>query len=249
MIRVQSLTATTLDGQELLSDINLNLAQGQTLGVYGPNGSGKSTLLRAISGVSRARNLLGLVQVAENSVDSFTAIERAHKIIYLGSDFNSPFELKVRELFELGAQVLNRPQGNISEVVEYLSIQNFLNRDFNSLSDGEKQLMMFARALIQRPEVIVFDESFSKLDLDKLILVAKAVRHYSALGLTTIIASHDLNFLSESADEFLFLKSGKKIASGNVTQVLNETNLELLYPGLSLHVVVSPDTGRFKILY
>ena len=171
------------------------------------------------------------------------------QVVYLGSDFDAPFELAVRELFELGAEVMNRTQGDQSEVVERLGIGAFLDRDFRSLSDGEKQLMMFARMLIQRPEVLIFDESFSKLDLDKLILVAKAIRHEVANGLTVLIASHDLNFLTESADELLFLKSGKEVARGSVTEALTVGTLEVLYPELALHVVVSPETGRFKVLY
>jgi iron complex transport system ATP-binding protein len=250
MISLRRVRAEVPGGKEVLSDLDLDLNQGLVLGVYGPNGSGKSTLLRAISGVSQGRILSGEIRVGQIEISTqLLARDRVRTIVYLGSDFDAPFELTVRELFDLGAEVMNRTQGDQSEVIERLGISSFLSRDFRSLSDGEKQFMMFARMLIQRPEVLVFDESFSKLDLDKLVLVAKTIRAYAATGLTVFVASHDLNFLTESADELLFLKAGKKVAFGAVSETLNLQTLETLFPELALHVVVSPETGRYKILY
>jgi iron complex transport system ATP-binding protein len=250
MIEVRSLSAGTASGKELLSLIDLKLGSGKILGLYGPNGSGKSTFLRAVAGVSHGRILRGEVEINGTVIDAgLGPRERVKRVIYLGSDFETPFELKVRELFDLGAQVMNRNHGEVTEVVEHLHLVPFLDRDFKSLSDGEKQFMMFARALIQRPHVIIFDESFSKLDLDKLLLVAKVLREFSAGGLTAIVASHDLNFLSEFADEFLFLKKGARLASGSAADVFSRNTLEHLYPDVPLQIVKSSDTGRMKILY
>jgi len=250
MIKVTSLTVQTAESRELVSSVSLVLDQGKTLGVYGPNGSGKSTLLRALAGVSRVRSLQGEVWINHLRITpGMDARERVRQVIYLGSDFETPFELKVHELLEFGARVENRSPSEIAEVVERLRIEQFLNRDFKSLSDGEKQLMMFARALIQRPRVIIFDESFSKLDLDKLILVAKTLRSHVARGYCVVVASHDLNFITEFADMLLFLKSGKKIAGGSVSHAFNRATLEELYPEVALQIVTSPETGRMKVLY
>jgi iron complex transport system ATP-binding protein len=254
VIKVSALSAKvsrdSTSDLEILSPVSFEVASGQVLGVYGPNGSGKSTLLRAMSGVSLGRTLSGDVSIAQVQIDENLSVrERVSRVLYLGSDFRTPFELTVRDLFELGAEVMNRSHGEISSVVESLGISAFLNRHFNSLSDGEKQLMMFARVLIQKPQVLIFDESFSKLDLDRLVQVAKTLRAECANGLTAVIASHDLNFLTECADSLLFLKNGKKIAEGIPSESLNRVTLEMLYPDLALHVVVSPETGRFKILY
>ena len=219
MISVSNLSASVTSGKEVLSSISLEIETGSALGVYGPNGSGKSTLLRAIAGTARDRTLHGEVRVENTLIDAaLSAKERVKRVLYLGSDFHTPFELKVQELFELGAHVSHQPLGKIAEVIETLQIRNFLERSFESLSDGEKQLMMFARALIQGSKLLIFDETFSKLDLDKLILVAKVLRSACAKGTTAIIASHDINFLTECADEFLFLKAGKKIAGGKVSE-------------------------------
>ena len=140
-------------------------------------------------------------------------------------------------------------RARIATVVEILKIIDFLPRFFKTLSDGEKQLMMFARALIQSSKVIVLDETFSKLDLDKLILVGKILREYTKHGIVFLVASHDLNFLSEISDELLFLKNGKFLGKGTVEEMLVPAKLDELYPDISLQVVTSPETGKWKILY
>ena len=250
MISIRHLNASVASGEEVLSGISFEQSRGQVLGVYGPNGSGKSTLLRAIAGVSTARTLSGDIFFDQVSIEAFqNPIDRVKQVLYLGSDFHAPFDLTVRELFEMGAEVAGRTHGEISEWVEAMNLISFLPRFFGTLSDGEKQWVMFARVLIQSPKVIVLDESFSKLDLDKLIGVAKFIRKKASTGTTFLIASHDLNFLSEASDELLFLKHGKRVGHGAVTEVLNSSHLEVLYPDVALQVVRSPETGRFKVLY
>ena len=108
---------------------------------------------------------------------------------------------------------------------------------------------MFARALIQRPEVLVLDESFSKLDLDHLMLVAREFRRRTEQGMTFIVASHDLNFLSEVSEDLVFLRKSQFVAKGKVSEVFTAAVLSELYPSVSMQVVRSPETGKFKILY
>ncbi len=250
MISVRHLSATVKAGAEVLSGVSFELGKGQILGLYGPNGSGKSTLLKALAGVTLDRVLIGEIIVNQKNIRDYQLPEeRVKHVLYLGSDFHAPFDLSVRELFEMGSEVMGRSLGEMSEWVEAMNLTSFLPRLFRTLSDGEKQWIMFARVLIQSPEVIILDESFSKLDLDKLIFVSRLIRKKAATGTTFLIASHDLNFLSESADQLLFLKSGKMLGLGQVTDMLTNAFLERLYPEISLQVVRSPETGRFKVLY
>ena len=250
MISVRDFSARVKSGKVLVSQISFDLAQGQVLGVYGPNGAGKSTLLRGISGVAQDRALQGEVILGQKLLSNLkNPVERVHQVLYLGSDFQAPFDLTVRELFQMGADTGLKNQGRISEVVESCKLENFLERQFRSLSDGEKQLVMFSRVLIQGPLIVVLDESFSKLDLDKLILVTRMIRQSTALGMTFVIAAHDLNFLSEVSDELLFLKNGLSLGFGPVMNILTASMLESLYPDVALQVVRSPETGKFKVLY
>ncbi len=250
MITIRDFSAKVKDGKELVSHVSFDLAQGKVLGVYGPNGAGKSTLLRALSGVARDRTFVGEIILGQKALSSFkNPEERVRQILYLSSDFHAPFDLTVRELFQMGADTGGKSLGRISEMTEVCKLNDFLPRHFRTLSDGEKQLVMFVRVLIQSPLIVVLDESFSKLDLDKLILVTRLIRQATAQGTTFVLAAHDLNFLSEVSDDLLFLKNGKMIGQGPVMNLLTPAMLELLYPDVALQVVRSPETGKFKVLY
>lgn len=258
-LHLQNLSASTDRDALILETLNMILEHPGAIGVYGPNGSGKSTILRRLAGLNSSLNWQGEVILDGKLISpEMNPRERVQEILYLGSDFRSPFDLNVRDLFEMGAlakkqgafvEVGHEERNKIAEVIERLKLASFLTRIFSSLSDGEKQLMMFARGLIHAPRLLILDETTSKLDLDKLVLVAKVIREWTTRGMKFFIASHDLNFLSEASDELMLLKQGKVLGMGPVENLLNVNHLEDLYPNLSLQVVRSPETGRLKVLY
>ena len=259
MIEVRNLTVITSEGKRLLDSFTLDAPEKSVIGVFGPNGSGKSTFLKALAGVDSPHEIRGEVRIEGQPIrGSKGARERVSRALYLGSDFKTTFGLTVRELFELGVKahdpgmspLLNeRDLERIGNVVATLEISDFLGRTFPSLSDGEKQLMMFARALIQAPKVVILDETFSKLDLDRLIQVSKLMRAWVDCGMTFLVASHDLNFLTEISDQLLFVKSGRIVTQGSVDEVLSESRLRELFTRALPQVVKSPVSGRRKILY
>ena len=263
MISVRKLSVLTEQQKVILVDLTFDQSSGTTLGVYGPNGSGKTTLLRAVSGVSQHRTISGEIWVDSKPMSTLSSsktpsAERVRHVLYVGSDFHSPFSMSVRELLEMGANVNtsdlwptldHERRSRISEVVEAMAIMDFLPRELNTLSDGEKQLMMFARCLVQNPKVLVLDETFSKLDLDHLMTVGKMMARWKEKGMTFLVCSHDLNFLSEISDEILFLRKAELIAKGPVAEVFTPHHLSVLYPGIPLQVVVSPESGKYKVLY
>jgi iron complex transport system ATP-binding protein len=258
MIHASRLSVAYPGGLTVLEPIDMMVESETVLGVYGPNGSGKSTLLRALSGRNEGGWIQGEVRVAGVPIQrGGPARERASKIVYLGSDFRAPFDLSVRDLFEMGVEscsnrlwpgITRQEREKIAGVVEALQIHDFLGRSFQTLSDGEKQLMMFARGLMQAPKVLVLDETFSKLDLDRLMLVAGILRAWAMSGMAFVIASHDLNFLSEVSDQLLFLKKGRAVAQGPADQVLQDANLRVLFERAVPQVVVA-GSGKKKIVY
>ncbi|NDG85673.1 MAG: ABC transporter ATP-binding protein [Proteobacteria bacterium] len=265
MIRARGVSVSIPGGRSILEPLDFELGEsggqsagkGSVLGVFGPNGSGKSTLLRAISGHPGGGVVSGEVRIHGEPVGRRTpARERARRVIYLGSDFRAPFGLKVLDLFEIGVradstgwnpEVKPAELERIWNVVETLGIADFLPRIFQTLSDGERQLMMFARGLIQAPRALVLDETFSKLDLDRLIAVSGIIRGWVGCGMDFVIASHDLNFLSEVSDRLLLLKKGRKIAEGPVGEVISEENLAELFQRARPRIVT--ESGRKKIVY
>jgi iron complex transport system ATP-binding protein len=178
--------------------------------------------------------------------------------LYLGSDFRTPFDLKVRDLLEMGLLVghdgwwpdlATAELHAVVKMAEKFGIQSWLNRTFRTLSDGEKQWVMLARAILQKSKITIFDESFSKLDLDHLVTAIQILREYADKGGTLIICSHDLNFLSELSDELLVLKSGGVVKRGSPNEVLRADCLRELYPELDLVITQNEKTGRSKVIY
>jgi len=245
---VRKLHVQTAEGKTLLRPTSLEIERGKVIGVYGPNGSGKTTFLRSIAGVNSH------FQIGEVWVDGMQITHaqnpssRVHRIMYLGSDYPSPFDIRVRELMEMGSGFSGKPQ-SVEHITAELGLKALNSRLVGTLSDGEKQWAMFGRALIQSPQVMVLDESFSKLDLDKLLHAAKVIQKQAAAGMTFVVASHDLNFLSEISDQLVLMQNGKILQAGEVRETLNSFYLEKLYPALQLQVIKSPNSGKEKIIY
>ncbi len=219
----------------LVSHVGFRVQEGVVLGVYGPNGAGKSTLLRAVAGVlPHPRS--GIIEIDGVMISPrLDPAERCRKVLRLGSDFQSSFGVRVSELFELATRSGGRGD-LVPEVLDRLELRGFLARDFGSLSDGQKQWVMFGRALIQNPRVLVLDETFSKLDLDRLATAKDLIRQRVYAGGVVIVASHDLNRLARWSDRLLFLASGRKIAEGPVDEVFNSENLKKMYPDSKLEL-------------
>ncbi len=219
----------------LVSNVGFRVQEGVVLGVYGPNGAGKSTLLRAVAGVlPHPRS--GIIEIDGVMISPrLDPAERCRKVLRLGSDFQSSFGVRVSELFELATRSGGRGD-LVPEVLDRLELRGFLARDFGSLSDGQKQWVMFGRALIQNPRVLVLDETFSKLDLDRLATAKDLIRQRVSAGGVVIVASHDLNRLARWSDRLLFLASGRKIADGPVDEVFNSENLKKMYPDSKLEL-------------
>jgi ABC-type cobalamin/Fe3+-siderophores transport system ATPase subunit len=248
MISVRKLSVDTLENKSLVRDVSFELAERSVLGVYGPNGSGKTNLLKAISGVN-ASFVQGDIWIDDfNVLNCHDPRTRSDKIIYLGSDYPSPFEVRIIDLLNLGYENSSRPRA-VDDVMKWFDLAVIQSRFLNTLSDGEKQWAMFARAVVQNPKVLVLDESFSKLDLDRLWLASKILKTCVEEGMTVLTASHDLNFLSECSDYLLIMNQGELCRFGLRKDVFQPHEFKALYPNLDLYVVQSPNSGRERVLY
>jgi iron complex transport system ATP-binding protein len=164
----------------------ITVAPKTLLGLYGPNGSGKSSLLKALSGLLSPNERSGFVFFGTEMTDlSKVGSDWARQVLYLGSDFQTPFQITVRELFEMAAAVSkggvhlelgSAERTRIALVIEALGLTSDLNRILGHMSDGEKQWIMLARGLIQQPRLLLLDETLSKLDMDRLTAVAEILR-------------------------------------------------------------------------
>lgn len=251
MISLRKLQIKTEQKRTLLHETSLDVPAVKIIGVYGPNGSGKTSLLKAMAGQAKDREITGEVWIDQQFIfkNDLSVAERAKKVLYLGSDFHAPFQISVRELLEMAKGTNSSSLENIAEAAERFGITSLLSRSFDEMSDGEKQRVMVARGVIQSPQWLILDETFSKIDLDRSFHLAQELRAVMKKGRGVILASHDLNLISEMSDELWLMKDARVLDIGLTEEILTSENLQKLYPERMIHVVRSPDNGKKKVIY
>ena len=199
------------DGRQALSDVNLSLSE-RRIGVIGPNGSGKSTFIRLINGLILPQP--GHVYV--DGLDTRTqteAVRRKVGFVFQNPDNQIVFPL-VSEDIEFGLKrrlphAAARKQRS-QETLEQLGVLHLEDRLVHTLSGGEKQLIALAGVLATLPEILVFDEPTTQLDLR---LRNRFERHLAALPQPAVVVSHDLE-LMKTMDRVLVLKQGCVVFDG-----------------------------------
>lgn len=235
-----------IDGVRIVSAVSLSAPDGSIVGLVGPNGSGKSTMLRTVYRVLRPA--AGTVRIGDRSVWGITAREAARCIAVLTQDGMSDFDFTVTEIVSLGRVphkgLLDRSDANDQSVIETAlqraSAAHLSGRRFATLSGGERQKVLLARALAQEPKVLVLDEPTNHLDIAAQLDLLELVR---SLGVTVLTALHDLNLAATYCDQIVVLANGTVVASGPPADVLSPDLLRDVF-SVEAHCGVHPITGR-----
>lgn len=184
---------------QVLNQINLKINPNTIVGLAGSSGSGKSTLLRCIQGLEL--------------LDSGT-IKCAGKSGFMFQDFQLFPHMTVLQNLIYAPKLQNKNfnhEEKANQLLETLGIANKINFYPHQLSGGQKQRVALARSLMMNPSLLLCDEPTSGLDMATIDEVIKLLYAVKTLGVTMIIASHDLTFLTKVADRLIVLKEGKLI--------------------------------------
>jgi len=228
----------------VVGEINLQAAKGQLICLLGPNGSGKSTILRCLAGLLAP--LKGTVYLKGRPLSALEARSLARTLAVVLTERPSPGQVTVFELAAMGRYPYTGFLGRLSrddlaktwEALHLVNAHELAGRYFGELSDGEKQKVLLARALVQDPEVIVLDEPTSHLDVKHRLEVMAILRKLSrAKGITVILSLHEVDLALKYCDLALLVKEGKILAWGPPEEVLSEETVSALY---------DMDTARFS---
>jgi iron complex transport system ATP-binding protein len=206
-----------------LTEVSLDIAQGEVVGLIGPNGSGKSTLLGVISGELVPTS--GDVVLAGTPIYGMDPLTRARTRAVLGQDNPSIFSFRVREVVSWGRhcwrgrQEAADDESIISESMSAFDVTGLADRVLTQLSGGERARVHLARVAAQRAPILLLDEADSHLDLVGRAHVDALVDSHRARGGTCIVISHDLPRLASVADRIVLLASGTVLASGTPAEV------------------------------
>lgn len=219
---------------EVLKGIDLNIEEGEVVGIIGPSGSGKSTLLRCIDFLEKADK--GCIELDGFSVD----VENAKKkdIQYLRQ--NTAMVFQQFNLFSQKTSTENVMEGlvtvqKIGKGKARETAEDFLKKvglgdrmDYypRQLSGGQQQRVGIARALSLNPKVILFDEPTSALDPEMVGEVLGVIKGAAKEGRTMIIVSHEMSFIREVADKVVFFDNGVIVEQGTPEEVFTHTKNE-----------------------
>ena len=218
----------SFDHKPILSDVSFDVAAGTFVGVLGPNGAGKSTLLRCLYRYVKPTKGRVLYQGAD--VWSYSANDYASQVAVVLQHTPQQFRLKVYDVVALGLVphqslfAASNPSDKavVDNAIRQVGLSHKSQEEFESLSGGEKQRAMIARAIVQQPKLLVLDEPTSHLDVKYQIQIMELAK---SLGITVIASFHDLNLASAICDELLLLDKGQLVAKGKPEAVITEQNL------------------------
>ncbi|MDL5199158.1 ABC transporter ATP-binding protein [Streptomyces sp. ALI-76-A] len=241
----------TLDRRPILRDVALEAQPGDIVGLVGPNGSGKSTLLRTVYRSLRPER--GVVRVDGDDVWTLSPRGAARRTAAVLQDSGgSPNGLCVTEIVALGRtphhSLLGRDGTDdheaVEEALDQCGARPLADRDFTSLSGGERQRVLLARALAQRPKLLVLDELTNHLDIRARFELLDLIR---ATGVTTLAVLHDLDLAARLCDHLVALHHGEVVAAGPVLDVLTPGLLRDVF-GVSATADRHPD-GVVRVTY
>jgi iron complex transport system ATP-binding protein len=240
MMEQPRLVARNLDyayesGPLVVHDVSLAAAPGSMTGIIGANGSGKSTVIRMLAGLLRPR--AGTILLNGVAFEKWAPRLRAREIAYVPQSTATAFPFQVIDLV-LSGRIPYTPRFRLEsmrdsdkamEALDAAGAAHLAGRNFTSLSGGERQMVILARALAQEPRLLLLDEPSSLLDLKhRADLIRTLSRLRTATGLSVIMVTHDLQWAG-AFDRLVALRCGEIAAAGTPDEVLRDRLLCDIY--------------------
>jgi iron complex transport system ATP-binding protein len=249
-VRVSRLHVRRRDA-EVLAGVDLEVRAGEWVGLIGPNGAGKTTLLHLLAGLLHRRDAAVRGEIGVAGLDPRRARRRAmaRRVALVPQRPVVPPGLAVRDYVLLGlaphlspwAPESPRDRAAVGVVLDRLALTALAARPAAELSGGELQRVVLARAVVQRPAVLLLDEPTSALDIGHQQAVLDLVdRLRGEEGLTVVAAMHDLTLAGQYADRLVLLDAGQVAADGPPGHVLTPELLRKVYEA-RVRLVDTPD--------
>ncbi|NDJ62393.1 MAG: ABC transporter ATP-binding protein [Chloroflexi bacterium] len=238
------------DAKTIVDTVDLRAKTGEFIGLIGPNGSGKSTLLRLMYRFYLPDS--GIVLLDERDIWSMAAKEVARCTAVVAQERASDFDFSVDEIVMMGRTPHKgmfdpdtfEDDTIVEDALRRVGMSAFSRRNFHTLSGGEKQRVLVARALAQQARVLILDEPTNHLDIRYQIEILELVR---SLRVTTVAALHDLNLAARYCDRLYLLDAGKVVAEGPPASVLTPSTIADVYGVVA--EVGQRHNGRLHIVF
>lgn len=237
-------------GHRALRDSSVHVASGEVVGLLGPNGSGKSTLLKILSGLLTGYE--GVVRIGDREVREIPRRELARTLAVVPQESTFSFPFTALEIVLMGRHPhlsgLAFESEHDTELacasLERCGALHLASRPIQELSSGERQRIVFARALAQQPRALMLDEPSNFLDIKHQVEMFDVVRELADRdGCSVLTVLHDVNLAAEYCDRIVLLADGTTRASGSADEVLTYALLTEVF-GTEIYVDTNQLTGK-----
>lgn len=234
MLSVQHL-AYSYPGHRVLQDVSFTLGQGELIFLLGANGAGKSTMFGCLLG--HLPGWQGEIQVDDRPARSMTARELARKIAYIPQSHHPTFSYPAEDMVLMGTSSAlpvfgvpgEKERSAARRAMEQVGIEGLAQRDFQTLSGGEQQMVLIARALAQQGKILLMDEPTANLDYGNQTRVLELIRSLADEGYTILLSCHDPQLALLYADRVIALHEGRILADAPPEEAITPELIQKLY--------------------
>ena len=250
-LKVENLTYSYDGDRDAVNGVDLEVNKGEFVGVLGPNGSGKSTVLKNIYRALVPQG--GEVYLDGENLLKMKFKAMARKVAVVGQEHDIPFDFLVEEIIAMGRSPYKRmfdtdtaeDKDMVVHALKHVGMADMAKRQYRSLSGGEKQRAVIARAIAQETDFLLLDEPTNHLDINYQMQVFDFIKR---LNVTVLSAMHDLNMAALYCDRIYVLEDGKVALSGTPEEVLTKENIFNIY-NVEADVRVHPITEKLSITF
>lgn len=221
--------------KKIIQNLSFRLEAGEIVGVIGPNGAGKSSLISLLTRILRPGS--GHILLNDKDLTAYSRLELAQHIAVVPQASDLPEAFSAQEIVMMGRTphlgfLANETEADyalVEKMMRRTHVWHFANRLIASLSGGEKQRVLLARALVQEPRYLLLDEPTNHLDLRYQVEVLRYVQAEARNGVGALVVLHDLNLAARVCHRLLVLQEGRLVAEGKPQEVLSEELIERVY--------------------
>lgn len=237
--------------KEILRGIDFQVQPKEFIGIIGPNGSGKSTFLKCVYRIQKPTG--GDIYFDGRHLDELSYRESALKLAVVAQHNFYSFDFSVLDVVLMGRSPYKKilERDNLEDyriarqALARVGMENFEKRNFSTLSGGEQQRVILARALTQQTECLILDEPTNHLDIKYQLEIMDIIK---GLDATVVAAVHDLNIAAMYCDRLVAIKAGRVVGAGRPRDLLTKQFIYDMYEVRS-EIQLDEKTGRMNIIY
>ena len=251
---VKNLSFKYPSSKQVLDNISFDINKGELYTVLGKNGIGKTTLFNCLLNFNS--NYEGSILLNNKEIRTLKEKDVAKLVSYVPQSTNCTFDYTVFEYILMGTasniSLFSAPSKNeensVKMALKEMNIANLTDKKFNELSGGEQQLVLIARAIVNKPEVIFFDEPTAHLDYENQLKVLRIINKLKDKGYTIILTTHDPNHAFLLGGNVILFENKGTIKKGEANKILTKKNLQQVY-GKELSIKYLKEYKRNCVVY